>query len=153
VRPELLGAVLDDAAAVLRNLPGVQEPEDGWPRMADFGQVLAALDVEYGTTALKSYQQITLESELDVIAGHPLADAVLQLASTGPWRGTPTELLSDLTYQREFSREERAGWRTAQEMSQTLNRLSPSLRRAGVEVATGHRSNGKRIIIISDSTR
>ncbi len=148
-RPEVLGAVLDQVAVVLRNLPAVQEPEGGWPRMADFGQVLGALDVEHGSSGLKFYLRMTAESEIDVIAGHPLADAIIRLVKTGSWRGTPTDLLAELTDRRELTREERRGWTTAQEMSQTLNRLSKSLRLAGVEVVTGGRSNGRRYVHIS----
>ncbi len=148
VKPAVLGAVLDEVAAVLRSRQYAVDPETGWPRMADFGKVLAALDHEYGTTSLKSYLQMTADSEMDVLAGDPLSDAVLRLARTGPWRGTPTELLAELTYTSEISKEERRGWRTAQELSQTLNRLSKGLRLVGLSITRG-KTGGARYIHIS----
>ncbi len=147
-KPAVLGAVLDEVAAVLRSRHHAVEPEAGWPRMADFGKVLGALDHEHGTTGLKSYLEMTTDSEMDVLAGDPLSDAVLRLARTGPWRGTPTDLLAELTRNDEFTKEERRGWRTAQEMSQTLTRLSKGLRLVGLSITRG-RSGGARYIDIA----
>ena len=42
--PAILGAVLTDLAAILRNLPASEEREGGKPRMADFSDALHALD-------------------------------------------------------------------------------------------------------------
>ncbi len=69
--PELLGAVLDRVVVGLRNQSGVDTPAAGWPRMAGFGKLLAALDREHGTTSLSSYVQTVSDSELDVVAGDP----------------------------------------------------------------------------------
>lgn len=149
-KPALLGAVLDDVAAVLRHwLPAQgQEPETGWPRMADFGRVLGALDLEQGTSSLESYVRTTADNERDVVAGHPLADAVGQLARTAPWRGTSADLLRVLTQDRDFTVDERRGWKTPQELGQTLSRLTKNLRLLGVSVVS-RRSNGKRYIDIA----
>ena len=150
-KPALFGAVLDEVAAVLRNWEQAQgqEPETGWPRMADFGRALAALDTENGTASLEAYTLTIADNERDVAAGHPLADAVLRLVKTGQWKGTATDLLNQLTADTVFTRDERRGWKTAQELSQTLNKLSRNLRQLGVTVATGGRSNGRRYIDIS----
>jgi hypothetical protein len=149
-KPALLGAALDDVAAVLRNwLPAEgQEPETGWPRMADFGRVLGALDLQHDTCSLSSYVQTTADSERDVAAGHPLADAVLQLAKRGPWTGTPTDLLRMLTLDTDFSSDERRGWKTPQELGQTLSKLTKNLRLLGVSVVS-RRSNSQRQIDIA----
>ena len=37
---------------------------------------------------LEAYTQTIADNEMDVAAGHPLADAVLRFAKTGEWRGT-----------------------------------------------------------------
>ena len=149
-KPALLGALLDEVAAVLRHwLPAEgQEPETGWPRMADFGRVLGALDLAQGTTSLNSYVQTTEDNEKDVISGHPLADAVVQLAKAGSWRGSSAELLRAVTRERDFTFDERRGWKTPQELGQTLSRLTKNLRLLGVAVVQG-RSNGKRYIDIA----
>lgn len=149
VRPEVLGAVLDRVADVLWHMSRAKEPEAGWPRMADFGMVLAAQDAAYDANALELYMQMTVDSEIDVIAGHPLADAIIRLIRDASFTGTPTELLEDLTSGKEFTRDERQGWRTAQELSKTLNSLTKSLRLVEVEVVTGLKSNGHRRIKIS----
>lgn len=54
--PAILGAVLDDLATVLRNLPESERREGGKPRMADFADALHALDpaIEAAFTAAAS---------------------------------------------------------------------------------------------------
>ena len=112
------------------------------------GRVLAALDHEYGLSSLKAYLQTTADNDRDVAAGNPLTERILALAETGLQRLTPAALLHKVMLFRECSPNERRGWSTAQEMSQTLTRLSPSLRLLGVTVVRG-RSNGNRYIDIS----
>ncbi len=114
--------------------------------MAGFGKLLAALDREHGTTSLSSYVQTVSDSELDVVAGDPLADAVLRFTRVrGQWRGSAVELLEEITSRRDFTPEERRNWRIAQELSASLTRLSKVLRRAGLQIERG-KTNGKRWI-------
>ena len=149
-RPALLGSILDDVAAALRNNDAAASscPTGGWPRLADFGQVLAALDIEHGTVSLTSYLATMADSERDVASGHPLVEAVMHLVKTGPWSGTPTELLGKLQ-DGQLTQEQRREWSTAAKLTQCLNRLSKNLRGLGVIVDTRARSNGKRLTKLS----
>ena len=151
-RPRLLGAVLDLVVAGLRNMTKVDRPEAGWPRMADFGKLLAALDLEYSTDGLSTYLRAISDSELEVVAGNPLADALLRLIDKGDeYLGTPTRLMNTLVHERLHTSEERRGWRTPQELSQSLARLSKGLRLAGLHVEW-RKSNGKRLLHLRRDT-
>ncbi len=145
-QPRLLGAVLDLVVQALRHLPQLDKPAQGWPRMADFGKLLAALDRAGNTTSLGSYTQMISDSELEVITSDPLSDALLRFMTVQvEWSGSATELLNELDYRQGLSYEERRGWRNAQELSQSLSRLAKGLRSAGLHVER-RKSNGKRFL-------
>jgi len=134
--PQVLGAVLDLVVVALNQMPQVDAPAAGWPRMADFATVLAALDQAGGTDALATYIQVTRDTQADVAVGDPLADRVLDLfAETPGWRGTPSQLLSALNV--DDNVECRKGYKSARELSSNLRRLVPALRTLGVEVTLG----------------
>jgi len=134
--PQVLGAVLDLVVVALNQMPQVDAPAAGWPRMADFATVLAALDQDGGTDALATYIQVTKDTQADVAVGDPLADRVLDLFAESPgWRGTPSQLLGALNV--DDNAEFRKGYKTARELSSNLRRLVPALRTLGVEVTFG----------------
>lgn len=148
LRPALLGAVLDLVVVALRNLSVVEAPDVGWPRMADFGKVVAALDRECGTDALAGYLQVVADNEVDAVAGDPLADAVKTLVDhENPWVGTSSELLAVLQKD-DLPPEMRRGWRTAQELSKTLTKLTKGLRTDGIFIDR-RKSGSRRLIRLS----
>jgi hypothetical protein len=67
----VLGAVLDLVVVALKQMPQVDAPAAGWPRMADFATVLAALDQDGGTDALATYIQVTKDTQADLAVGDP----------------------------------------------------------------------------------
>lgn len=152
--PALLGAVLDLVVVVLRNRPLVDPPRGGWPRMADFGTVLAALDREFDSDTLTAYMSQVLESEVDAVIGDPLADAVTRLLRTAEdsIEVTATTLHRMLLNQeKEPPTEMRRGWRTPREMSTTLKHLAKGLRLNGVLVE--HRKSGNNRLISMSFSR
>ena len=85
--PGALGAVLDLAAGVLRELPAVTV--DNPPRMADFARVLAALDKVTGWDTLGGYRAKVTAMSLSLIEGSALARAIFRLATCPGPGGLP----------------------------------------------------------------
>lgn len=70
--PSILGAVLDDVVAVLQRLPEVQAEKRDRPRMADFSDVLYALDPAIDD----AYRAATADMVREVAEGDPFIGAV-----------------------------------------------------------------------------
>ena len=144
-RPEILGALLDVTQMTLMTLSSVHL--DVAPRMADFAEVLAAMDQQTGWSTLEDFTEHTERAQLDGLETEPVAAAVLELVGRiDEWEGTATELLAEL------ARDPRApGWPTqARDLSVALKRNEPSLHLAGVQI--DRRRSGKRRIISINKT-
>jgi hypothetical protein len=140
LRPRALGGLLDTLGDVLARLPNIKVP--GLPRMADFGRVLAALDLADGADgcALCLYLAQAGRIAGEVLEADAVAVAVLSLLdrTAGQWEGTTGELLQAIRPADRLPH----GWpETARALAGRLKRLTPALRAAGVEVErdrTGH---------------
>jgi hypothetical protein len=128
-RPVILAGMLELLAGVLRELPNIDLEHK--PRMADFAEVLAALDVVTGWTTLDDYMASTRSAARDVVDGDSFAGAVVKFVDArGYWEGTCQQLLSKLT-----TDGAQKGWpETARAIAARVKRLSPALRSAGIEV-------------------
>jgi len=83
--PQLHGAILDLAAAVLRRLPDIYLSRK--PRMADYARILAAVDAEMGIDALARYASQAATSRQTAWRATRSASASLRsLASRSPGR-------------------------------------------------------------------
>jgi hypothetical protein len=147
-RPRVLGALLDAAAAALRDLPSTRLT--GLPRMADFALWVTAAEIalpwEPGAF-LAAYtgnrgaaNELALESS---IIGRP----ILSLAGNGgAWEGTAGELLEALEagHADEKTRKRKDWPAGPRRLSGELRRLAPNLRRAGVEVTFDRAPGGQR---------
>jgi hypothetical protein len=152
--PDALGAVLDLAAGVLRELPGVRV--DNAPRMADFAAVLAALDQATGWDTLGCYRAKVAALALSLIEGNTLAYAIYKLATCpspgglppGPWEGTAAELLEAV---RRICADHRMPASDlpadARAIGRQIREIAPSLRKAGVDVRAS-RTNRRRTLRI-----
>lgn len=129
LRPQVLGAVLDLLAQVLRVLPSVQVDE--LPRMADFSRMLAAMDEVCGSDGLARYASQSQRVAEDVVEGDPVALALFEFVqSKGSWSGTASDLLELIAPD-----PRPRGWpRSPRALSGRLRRASPALRQMGVEV-------------------
>ncbi|WP_426520523.1 hypothetical protein ACPPVQ_08410 [Diaminobutyricibacter sp. McL0618] len=143
--PVVLGALLDLVVGVLRELPDVHLDEK--PRMADFAQMLAALDVATGWQTLADYDAATVEATQSAVDGDSFALAILALVSSGrpPWRGTLAELLESLgpaPHPPDWPRSPRGA-------ADRLQRITPGLAAFGVTIRRGKRANrGREFTII-----
>lgn len=144
--PTLLGAVFDLVSVALAQRPKVSPPEEGWPRMADFAHVVAALDQAEGNgKALTRYLDVVAGNEGDSVAEHPLfgpLDELLRGEDNGHWEGTATQLLD------EFGRnglDRLMDFRTPERLGAELNRMQKGLRRQGIDM-TRRKIGSKRLI-------
>jgi hypothetical protein len=135
VRPRILGALLDAAAAGLRNLPNVRL--DRPPRMADFAIWVNACEESLGMRpgeAMTAYQSNRTETRNVALESSPLYDPIAELAQEG-FSGTVTELHARLTSMTSESMRRSVRWPKAP------NALSNALRRITAFVPPESRSS------------
>jgi hypothetical protein len=146
--PRIMGALLDVVAEVLGALPLVRAEMTERPRMADFAEVLAALDKVRGTDSLDEYLRSAKRLSRDVVEGDPIGAAVLELLTyQDEWNGPASVLLAELG--RASSSPGGKGWPGAPKaLTARLKKLAPALRDAGVDINYG-RSNGARFVTLT----
>jgi hypothetical protein len=148
----LLGSLLDAVSAALRNSESVRLEKP--PRMIDFCiWIVAAEDMlgwKHGAflDAYRANQQRANELPLET----PCAEAVRKLHL--PWEGTATELLATLEPLTDERGRRSKGWPTSgRGVSNTLRRLAPNLRQAGIFVEFTRVGKGRRrVITLSEDT-
>jgi len=157
--PAALGAVLDLVAAVLRELASTAVPDP--PRMADFARVLAALDTATGWDTLASYRAKVEAMSVSQIEGSTLARALYRLVTEptpggldpSPWEGTATELLAALQRAcRQAGLPEAELPAGERKLGQRVREIAPALRRAGVDIRPGPRTEHRRSLVITKIT-
>jgi hypothetical protein len=125
--PEILGALLDLAAAVLAELPAVRL--DSKPRMADFARVLAAVDSILGTTGLDRYVRRSADLAADGLSGDAFA-VRMQAVIGAEFVGTSADLLDRLTPDGEWRAPR--GWpKDGRAVTTLMHRIGPALRKLG----------------------
>ncbi|MEU9056535.1 hypothetical protein AB0D37_40140 [Streptomyces sp. NPDC048384] len=148
--PQILGGLLDLAALVWQKLPEATDQLAERPRMADFAEMLWALDQVTGWTTLTTYTGAQDALIDDVIDGDELATAVLQWAlSHQPpwtWEGPAAQLLNLLPAPQGADKD----WpKTPAVLSSRLQQAAPALRRRGVDVRKMQRTKSGRPLRIS----
>jgi hypothetical protein len=159
-RPELLGAVLDDVVRVLQHIDKVRTDETReWPRMADYGMVLAALDEALGLDRdeghLAAYAGTLHDEMTERALDDPFTSGVLDVvrAHRGEeWRGTRDELLKALddTAGWDWRENRRPDWwpTTTRSLVSQLRRNEESLRHAGVGLDLDARTKSARLVVL-----
>ncbi|MGH9428884.1 MAG: hypothetical protein ACRD2L_21575, partial [Terriglobia bacterium] len=156
VHAHILGALLDVIAAILRNLPHVRLKR--LPRMADFALWITAAEPALGWkpgTFLKTYALNRAMANDIVLDASSVAAALQLLVGFGPWAGTAQDLLEKLSTLLPEKDVKVKSWpKSALALSNTLRRLAPSLRVAGIDISFSRASgkNSKRIITIRTIT-
>lgn len=143
--PQILGGLLDLAALVWQKLPEASTQLTERPRMADFAEMLWALDqvTSWNTLAAFTGAQDALVD--DVIDGDAVATAVLQWAQSHQppwsWQGSAAHLMGLLRVPAGFDKD----WpSTPSVLSSYLQRAAPALRRRGVDVRKLRRTKTAR---------
>ncbi|MDG4751701.1 hypothetical protein O7630_12180 [Micromonospora sp. WMMD718] len=148
LQPRILGALFDDVAGVLRHLPEVRRTPRPLPRMADYAQILYALDEHAGEPDYDGYAAAYVTSVRGVLSDRakedPLTAALLAHVrrNGGTWRGAPAALLAGID--RDRPDDPRAPWPTSPaSIGSAIRRGQETLRAAGLIVSEG-KSNGSR---------
>lgn len=121
----MLGGLLDLVVMTLQKLPEVHLDEK--PRMADFAEILAALDLATGSNGLEYY---TLSQETIATSIVETDDFLVALAEqvTGRWEGTGSDLHKIL---RMPASADQKYWPRPRGVDGALKRRAPDLRKAG----------------------
>lgn len=125
--PKIVGGLLDLVVKTLGQLPNVALEER--PRMADFAEVLCALDLALDANGLDHYLSSQESVAEDIVATDPFL-IILTDTITSRWEGTAKELHTELPRQ---SDDKYAV--TARGMSGKLKRVAPDLRKAGWSIS------------------
>ena len=148
--PAMLGAVLDDAAAILAHRDRVTAPRD--LRMADFALALAAFDAARGTDALGVYRAMHDEAAAEALDTDAIARAVLDYLAPGDvFDGTASELLKRLAPVRDAlvtagDLDASGYWPgDGTRLSGALTRSGPLLAAHGVTYAKGRNMHGRTL--------
>ncbi|TPN41385.1 hypothetical protein [Mesorhizobium sp. B1-1-6] len=137
VHPRLLGALLDLTAGVKRILPSVRL--DRKPRMADFADILAAVDRLLGTRGLDRYLSKQGSLAADTLTADPFIMAVAVLGKE--FEGTAALLLEVVTKPEKLPK----GWPANARLTTVhLKRQAPVMRKAGwhIENDEGRNKDG-----------
>ncbi len=143
--PGVLGVLLDLAAAVLAEMPAVDEAVERGsvrlPRLAGFGKVCAALDQACSSDRLATYREVLDEQAVDVATEDEVATAIRQFTREHDgWQGTPTELHTALTQGKFRSR----FWpETAATFGKRVSLVIGSLRKVGIDVQKTRPGRGR----------
>lgn len=138
--PPILGAVLDLVAGVKAALPSVHLAKK--PRMADFAQVLAAVDHVLGTTGLPRYLEKQAELATESLTDDMFISAIARTISN-TFAGSSAELLCRVSVP-EGTRAPKGWPTTARQATQLLRRQAPVMRKAGWTIHDdgSHNKNG-----------
>ncbi|HJY86598.1 MAG TPA: hypothetical protein VKE24_07135 [Candidatus Acidoferrales bacterium] len=152
-RPRIFGALLQAVAAALNRLPKLSL--DRLPRMADFALWVTAAEPALGWedgTLLCVYETSRKATSALTLEASPVVPAIQRLAEQGPWSGTATGLLRELTLHADAENEypQRSWPKSPWALSVQLRRLALDLRAMGVDVLFGKTPGGgsKRTVTI-----
>ena len=121
--PSMLGGLLDLVVLALKALPQVSLVEK--PRMADFAEVLAALDLATGSQALEHYTRAHESIAEEIVDTDKFLGAITSTI-TQRWSGTNKDLHGLLPRPADDKY-----WPGARGISGKLRRSAPDLRKAG----------------------
>jgi hypothetical protein len=144
-RPSIFGALLDAVSMALRNLPNVEEPEEGWPRMADFTKWSMAAEPALGLAPgsfLESYEANRAMANIVALESCPVVPALDKLLTSrgGYLKMMADDLLEELGPYKDDRAKGFPG--NARALSGLLRRLATNLRGAGIECENFEEGSG-----------
>lgn len=126
-RASVLGGLFDTCCQMLKALPNIHLAE--LPRMADFAQIVAALDTVRGTDALRRYTEQANEIAADTLTASPFTETMLTKYLDAEF--TAADLLDTITPIDPEWRQPKDWPRTARAVTSLLKRDAPALRKNG----------------------
>lgn len=140
--PELLGAVLDLAAAVMARLPMVEMKKK--PRMADYARILAAVDAELGTSAIERYADRAAVLAAESLESEPFAGRLMRTV-TEPFEGYSSELL-ELVRPADPEKPPKEWPAKPGDVTGLMKRLAPTFRKVGWTVENLGTANHRKLV-------
>ena len=155
LQPQILGSLLDAVSAAMKKLPSIDLKSP--PRMADFAALSVAaeesLSLYQGSfiTAYTANRESAADLAIEVCAVGPAIQEFM--AEKDYWEGTAGELLDELEnddYTSEKTRKRKDWPKSPQAMGKDLRRISPNIRRNGIDIQfrRGDDTKRKRLIQI-----
>lgn len=142
--PRILGALLDLIVRTLEVLPAAREALVERPRMADFAEVLAAVDMVTKANALGAFLGLGEQLARSVVEGDPFGAALFELLERQGYgfAGSARQLLEAV--EEHAHRPLPPTWPgTPEAVGHALKRLTPALRACDIEI-TQTKVQGKR---------
>lgn len=137
--------LLDLAVHALRHRDQVSLPRT--PRMADFTRVLAALDHATDSSSATSYVNQRRRIDEEVVEGDEVACILIDLIrDKAEYSGTAGDILEAL----KRSNSSKGGPATPRAVADCIKRVTPNLRRLGIEVSPPHPNARPRKYVIRD---
>jgi len=137
-KPAFLGALLDIVVIGLRERDAARARLTSLPRMADFAVFGSAVEQAVGlprggfNDAYEGNLQRTNEIALDA---SPVARAISEIIRDGAFDGSRSELFARLNLQTSDDQKRSLAWPKSEDaLSRALTRISPNLRRAGIQI-------------------
>lgn len=141
----LLGSVLSAVSVAMKRLPDTRI--DRLPRMADFALWATAAESGLGLQTgdfLAAYTSNRESANETALESSPVAKHILQVAESGEWEGTATELLERIEGMASDAEKKLKTWpKGPGSLSGSLKRLAPNFRAVGVEIESGSAGRGK----------
>jgi hypothetical protein len=149
-RPRILAALLDGIAAAIEGEHSVQL--GNLPRMADASKWVTAAEEDMPWKVgsfVDALRENRGDADQEALENEVLVPLIFRLLDErDPWKGTPTELLGELDRLASHDEKKREDWpATPPAMTRRINRITPNLRRKGVEIERGKTSAGRWIRI------
>lgn len=136
--PVILGGLCQLLAEVYSELPTARAQLAERPRMADFAELLAALDRVTGTSPLSTYLDSQEDLSGDVVEGSQVLTALVKFLDSldsRSWEGKPKDLFDQVTKHAYDSFQPEKHWpRTASVFSSAVKRGAPALIKLGYQV-------------------
>ena len=149
--PSILGGILDILVAAIQIKKTVSL--DRLPRMIDWtewGYAIAEAIGSGGQSFLDAYRENIGLRNQEIISSNPVASTIVNFMSTRQeWKGTPSELLHELTQlMPEDEKKDRSWPKTPNVLVRRLNELKANLHDAGIEIEK-NRSGKERVLDIT----
>jgi hypothetical protein len=146
VAPLILGALLDAAAAALKNLPTTRLAT--LPRMADFATWVVAAERALRWQPgrfLATYSETRASGHETALSDSLIYPPLVDLLQAGKWTGTASELLEALALKVGEKVTRHRSWPSKPKaLSDRLKRLAPALRSVGITIERFRDRTGKR---------
>ncbi len=150
--PRIFGAMVDLVASAMQLAPTIKLEE--LERMADFTRWGEAVGQAAGWapgTFVSAYRGNRRASSVVALEDSELANALISLnRSSGPFKGTVTQLLRALADHTGSGRQPVPGWPKTPNFAATeLRRMAPVLREVGLSVTFDRGANGSRLVSVA----